>query len=129
MTTPREMAKLFALVAEGKIVNRAVSDEMIALLDRQQDRAMIPALAAARARSRARRQQDRLGRREDGRRLGHTRPHPHRRRLRPKRPRALRRRHLRATASATPTGASTTRRCARAPRSRGTIYDYFSRAR
>jgi beta-lactamase class A len=42
MTTPREMAKLFALIADGKIVNRAVSDEMIALLDRQQDRAMIP---------------------------------------------------------------------------------------
>jgi beta-lactamase class A len=42
MTTPREMAKLFALIAEGKIVNRAVSDEMIGLLDRQQDRAMIP---------------------------------------------------------------------------------------
>jgi beta-lactamase class A len=42
MTTPRDMARLFALIADGKIVNRAVSDEMIALLDRQQDRAMIP---------------------------------------------------------------------------------------
>ena len=42
MTTPREMAKLFALIAEGKIVNRALSDEMIALLATQQDRQMIP---------------------------------------------------------------------------------------
>jgi beta-lactamase class A len=42
MTTPREMARLFALIAEGTVVNRAVSDEMIALMDHQQDRAMIP---------------------------------------------------------------------------------------
>jgi beta-lactamase class A len=42
MTTPREMARLFGLIADGKIVSRAVSDEMIALMDRQQDRAMIP---------------------------------------------------------------------------------------
>lgn len=42
MTTPNEAARLMALLAEGKIVSRAVSDEMIALLDRQQDRAMIP---------------------------------------------------------------------------------------
>lgn len=41
MTTPREMARLFALIADGKIVNRAVSDEMIAILDQQQDKTMI----------------------------------------------------------------------------------------
>ena len=32
MTTPREMAQLFALIARGKIVSRAISDEMIALM-------------------------------------------------------------------------------------------------
>jgi beta-lactamase class A len=42
MTTPRDMARLFQLLAEGRIVNRATSDEMIALLDRQQFREMIP---------------------------------------------------------------------------------------
>ena len=42
MTTPREMAKLMALVAEGKAVNRQASDAMLATLRRQQDRAMIP---------------------------------------------------------------------------------------
>lgn len=41
MTTPREIARLFAMIAEGKIVNRAVSDEMIAILDQQQDKTMI----------------------------------------------------------------------------------------
>lgn len=41
MTTPREMARLFALIAEGKVVNRAMSDEMIALMDQQQDKTMI----------------------------------------------------------------------------------------
>ena len=42
MTTPRETAKLFALIAEGKVVDRAASDRMIALLDGQQFREMIP---------------------------------------------------------------------------------------
>lgn len=42
MTTPKEAARLFELIAEGKVVSRAVSDEMLALMERQQDRAMIP---------------------------------------------------------------------------------------
>lgn len=42
MTTPREAARLMELIAEGRILGRAVSDEMLALLERQQDRAMIP---------------------------------------------------------------------------------------
>jgi beta-lactamase class A len=42
MTTPKEAARLFELIAQGKIVSRAVSDEMLALMERQQDRAMIP---------------------------------------------------------------------------------------
>lgn len=42
MTTPREAARLLELIAEGKVVSRAVSDEMLALMERQQDRAMIP---------------------------------------------------------------------------------------
>jgi beta-lactamase class A len=42
MTTPREAARLMQLIAEGKVVNRAVSDEMLAILRKQQDRAMIP---------------------------------------------------------------------------------------
>ena len=42
MTSPRDMASLFALIADGKIVDRKTSDEIIELLDRQQDRAMIP---------------------------------------------------------------------------------------
>src|SRR5712692_2969340 len=42
MTTPREIARLFQLVAEGKIVSRAVCDEMLSTLAKQQDRAMIP---------------------------------------------------------------------------------------
>ena len=41
-TTPREAARLMEAIAEGKIVSRAACDEMIALLARQQDRAMIP---------------------------------------------------------------------------------------
>ena len=44
MTTPREMARLMALIAEGKAVNRAASEAMLATLRRQQDRAMIPRL-------------------------------------------------------------------------------------
>lgn len=42
MTTPREMARLMALIAEGKAVSGAASDAMLATLRRQQDRAMIP---------------------------------------------------------------------------------------
>lgn len=41
-TTPREIARLVELIAEGKVVNRAAGDAMIALLTTQQDRAMIP---------------------------------------------------------------------------------------
>ena len=44
MTTPREMAKLMALIAEGKAVSAAASEAMLATLRRQQDRAMIPRL-------------------------------------------------------------------------------------
>ena len=44
MTTPREMAKLMAIIADGKAVDRRASDEMVATLRRQQDRAMIPRL-------------------------------------------------------------------------------------
>jgi beta-lactamase class A len=44
MTTPREMARLMALIAEGKAVNRGASEAMLATLRRQQDRAMIPRL-------------------------------------------------------------------------------------
>jgi beta-lactamase class A len=44
MTTPREMARLMAVIAEGKAVNRGASDAMLATLRRQQDRAMIPRL-------------------------------------------------------------------------------------
>jgi beta-lactamase class A len=42
MTTPRDMARLMALIAEGKAVNKTASDAMLATLRRQQDRAMIP---------------------------------------------------------------------------------------
>ena len=42
MTTPRDMAKLMALIAQGKAVNNEASDAMLATLRRQQDRAMIP---------------------------------------------------------------------------------------
>ena len=44
MTTPREMARLMGLIAEGKAVSRAASEAMLATLVRQQDRAMIPRL-------------------------------------------------------------------------------------
>ena len=47
MTTPREMARLMALIAEGKAVSREASDAMLATLRRQQDRAMIPRLLPA----------------------------------------------------------------------------------
>src|SRR5262249_46877516 len=42
MTSPREMARLFRLIAEGKIVSRAVCDEVLGILEKQQDQAMIP---------------------------------------------------------------------------------------
>jgi beta-lactamase class A len=42
MTTPREMAKLMALIAQGKAVSASASEAMLATLRRQQDRAMIP---------------------------------------------------------------------------------------
>ena len=42
MTTPKEIARLMELIAEGKIVNRAACDEMLGYLEKQQDRAMIP---------------------------------------------------------------------------------------
>ena len=42
MTTPAEAARLFESIAEGKAVDRAASDEMLAILALQQDRAMIP---------------------------------------------------------------------------------------
>jgi beta-lactamase class A len=44
MTTPREMARLMALIAQGTAVNRGASEAMLATLRRQQDRAMIPRL-------------------------------------------------------------------------------------
>jgi beta-lactamase class A len=44
MTTPREAARLMELIAQGKVVSRAVCDEMLAILRKQQDRAMIPRL-------------------------------------------------------------------------------------
>ena len=42
MTTPRDMAKLMALIGERKAVSGEASDAMLATLRRQQDRAMIP---------------------------------------------------------------------------------------
>ncbi len=42
MTTPAEAARLFELIAQGKVVGRAARDEMLAILAMQQDRAMIP---------------------------------------------------------------------------------------
>jgi beta-lactamase class A len=47
MTTAREMARLMALIAEGKAVSRPASDAMLATLRRQQDRAMIPRFIAS----------------------------------------------------------------------------------
>jgi beta-lactamase class A len=44
MSTPREMARLMALIAQGKALDRKASDAMLATLRRQQDRAMIPRL-------------------------------------------------------------------------------------
>jgi beta-lactamase class A len=42
MTTPREAARLMELIATGKIVSRAICDEMLSILRKQQDRAMVP---------------------------------------------------------------------------------------
>jgi beta-lactamase class A len=47
MSTPREMAKLMALIAEGRAVSPEASTAMLATLQRQQDRAMIPRLLPA----------------------------------------------------------------------------------
>lgn len=44
MSTPREMAMLMALIAEGRAVNAEASAAMLATLRGQQDRAMIPRL-------------------------------------------------------------------------------------
>jgi beta-lactamase class A len=41
MTTPREMARLMALIAEGKAVSKTASEAMLATLRQQKDRAMI----------------------------------------------------------------------------------------
>lgn len=43
-TTAREMARLMELIATGKAVSREASDEMIAILTRQQVRDMVPRL-------------------------------------------------------------------------------------
>src|ERR1700693_1582450 len=42
MTTPKEIARLMELIAEGKVVRRAALDQMLAIMEKQQDRAMIP---------------------------------------------------------------------------------------
>ena len=42
MTTPADTARLFELITEGKILDRAACDEMLSILALQQDRAMIP---------------------------------------------------------------------------------------
>jgi beta-lactamase class A len=42
MTTPNEIARLMELIAQGRVVSRAACDEMLALMEKQQDRAMIP---------------------------------------------------------------------------------------
>ena len=47
MSSPLDMARLMALIAEGKAVSRTASESMLATLRRQQDRAMIPRLLAA----------------------------------------------------------------------------------
>jgi len=44
MSTPREMATLMGLIAEGRAVNAGASAAMARTLQRQQDRAMIPRL-------------------------------------------------------------------------------------
>jgi beta-lactamase class A len=47
MTTPREMADLMALIAEGRAVNAEASASMLATLRRQTDKGMIPRLLPA----------------------------------------------------------------------------------
>src|SRR5258706_7064407 len=42
MTTPNEITRLVELIAQGKVVSRAACDEMLGLMEKQQDRAMIP---------------------------------------------------------------------------------------
>ena len=42
MTTPNEIARLMELIAGGKVVSRAACDQMLAIMEKQQDRAMIP---------------------------------------------------------------------------------------
>ncbi len=42
MITPREAARLMGLIADGKVVSRAASDEMLMILGNQFDRQMIP---------------------------------------------------------------------------------------
>ena len=42
VATPREMARLMELIAEGKVVDRAASEAMIALMREQSNRTMIP---------------------------------------------------------------------------------------
>lgn len=49
MSTPREMARLMAVIASGKAVSRDASEAMLAILRKQQDRAMIPRLLPASA--------------------------------------------------------------------------------
>lgn len=44
MTTPREMARLMALIARGKAVSADASASMLTTLKKQQDRSMIPRL-------------------------------------------------------------------------------------
>ncbi len=44
MTTPREMTRLLALIANGKAVSAEASASMLAIMRKQQDRAMIPRL-------------------------------------------------------------------------------------
>jgi len=50
MSTPREMAKLLALIADERVVSAEASRSMLATLRAQQDRAMIPRLLPARVR-------------------------------------------------------------------------------
>ncbi len=42
MITPRDAVRLMGLIADGKVVSRAASDEMLAMLGNQFDRQMIP---------------------------------------------------------------------------------------
>ena len=95
MTTPNDIAGLFALLADGKVLNRTVSDELLAIMERTQDRAMIPRRLPYQPRTHPRVEQDRLGRGEARRSLGEEGPHPHRCRIRARRARAVRDRHLR----------------------------------